>query len=54
MKKLKSLKVGGVQKEEEEKKNMFCELKILFFSKSCYFFIIHFPLNLKNDFSSLK
>jgi len=53
MRKLEALKVGGVQKEEKEKKNK----RILWVRKlifSSYFFITHFPLHLKDDFPSLR
>jgi hypothetical protein len=54
MRKLKSLKVGGVQREEKKlfKKNVLWVGKLIF--SSCYFFIIHFSLDFKDDFSSLK
>jgi hypothetical protein len=50
MRKLDALKVGGVQREEKKENNVFFELKAYF--SSCYFFITHFALHFKDDFSS--
>jgi hypothetical protein len=43
--KLRGLKVGGV---EREKKKSFVSWKA--YLSSCYFFITHFPLHFKDDF----
>jgi hypothetical protein len=45
IRKLRGLKVGGIQREG--KKNTFCKLKAYF---SWYFFITPFPLHFKDDF----
>jgi hypothetical protein len=50
MRKLEVLKVRGVQRKEKRKIMRFVSWKAYF--SSCYFFITHFPLNYKDDFSS--
>jgi len=42
---LEALKVGGVQREENEKKKGFVRWKVYF--SSCYFLITHFHLHFK-------
>jgi hypothetical protein len=44
MKKLEALKVGGVQREEKMKKNMFCELENLFFFLLFFHYSFSFAL----------
>jgi hypothetical protein len=48
MRKLEALKVGGVLREEEQKKTRLVSWKAYF--SSCYFFIIHFYFHFKDDF----
>jgi hypothetical protein len=49
MRKLETLKLGGVQKEEKkEKKTCFVNWKTYF--SSCYYFITPFHLHFKDDF----
>jgi hypothetical protein len=49
MRKLKALKIRGVQREEKKGKKMrLVSWKAYFYS--CYFFITPFPLYLKEDF----
>jgi hypothetical protein len=49
MRKLKALKVGGVQREKRRKKMHFVSWKAYF--SSCYFFITPFPLYWKERIS---